>query len=240
VTAKKTENFYRRDPRKALRGMMSLTPEECGVYNVLIDLMYDTWRPLPFHSEDEKRWVVRWINAAPQRVNPIIRRLLDKGRIRLMEIDGRQYLTDDAFEAEAKAVKRGLGRMNGAGNGGGNVAENSGEVGENSGEVGENLPLLDQHSEENQRVIALDKSKNKKKSRKENTKEIPVARPMWGGDPDVRARIKNDPRFGEGWVLSWLDPSRLDGKCIVAATHMAVPKLIACVHLTDFDIVAPP
>lgn len=151
---KKGQNFYRRDPSKALSGMIGLTLEERGVYNTVLDLLYSTWRPL----EDDRPFLANWCGCAVQKLNPIIRRLIEKGRLITFEEGGRIYLSDEAFESERSAVK-GPGQSR---SGRGQVGEKSGEVGEKSAGVEENPAVLDASGEEKQQLAALEKSREEK------------------------------------------------------------------------------
>ncbi|USQ97257.1 DUF1376 domain-containing protein [Caulobacter sp. RL271] len=152
----KRENFYRRDPSKALAGMVGLSLEERAVYNTIIDLLYSTWLPL----EDDRAFIANWCGCAVQKLNPIIKRLIEKERLITFTEGARTYLSDAAFEVERRAVKGPSKTRSGRAQ----VGEKSGEVGEKSGEVeqksdgvGENLPLLDHEIEEIQDVGALEK-----------------------------------------------------------------------------------
>lgn len=51
--------WYKRDPRAALIGMMMLTPEERGIYNTVLDLIYAHDGALP----DDHKMIVPWLNA---------------------------------------------------------------------------------------------------------------------------------------------------------------------------------
>jgi hypothetical protein len=154
----KRENFYRRDPNKALSGMIGLTLEERGVYNTVIDMLYQTWRPL----EDDRRYIANWCGCAVQKLNPIINRLIERGRLITFDEGGRTYLSDEAFEAERKAVKGGAGTRSGRAQ----VGEKSGEVEDKSAGVGQNVPLLDTIIDEKQSVEALEKTREDKKEAK--------------------------------------------------------------------------
>lgn len=151
----KRENFYRRDPNKALSGMIGLSLEERGVYNTVLDMLYQTWRPL----EDDRRYIANWCGCAVQKLNPIIARLLERGRLITFEEGGRTYISDDAFEAERKAVKGGAGTRSGRAQ----VEEKSAEVEEKSASVKQNLELLDTPTTEKQSVRALEKTREDKK-----------------------------------------------------------------------------
>lgn len=151
----KRENFYRRDPNKALSGMIGLSLEERGVYNTVLDMLYQTWRPL----EDDRRYIANWCGCAVQKLNPIITRLLARGRLITFEEGGRTYISDEAFEAERKAVKGGAGTRSGRAQ----VGEKSEEVEEKSAGVETNLALPDTSIEEKQSVVPLEKTREDKK-----------------------------------------------------------------------------
>ncbi len=239
MAVKKTdENFYRRKPRKMLRRLMGMSLEEGAIFNILIDLMYDTWRPLPDHDAGEHAWIVGWCRCAAQKANPILRRLEEKGHIKRVTIDGREYLTDVDFEAEYQEVKvpKKLAK----------VAEKSGEVVANSGEVAENSPLLYPENKQNQSLVETEKSKNKSKTRDREKEKIqkekgPTARP-WPGDPAVRSAVAGDGRYGDDWCVSYLDRStiREDG-AVVAWSGNAFEQLRRCDVLKGLGVViAPP
>lgn len=148
-------NFYRRDPQKALSGMVGLSLEERGVYNTVIDLLYTTWRPL----EDNRHFIANWCGCAVQKLNPILKRLIAQGRLITFEEDGRTYLSDEAFEAERNRFKGASNTRSGRAE----VREKSGEVDEKSAGVGENMPVLDTKHEENQSLPAKEKKRKEKK-----------------------------------------------------------------------------
>lgn len=147
--AGKRENFYRRDPGKALAGMVGLTLEERGVYNTVLDLLYSTWRPL----DDNRAFIANWCGCAVQKLNPILNRLIERGRLIRFEEGGRTYISDEAFEAERTAVKGAAATKSGLGK----VGEKSGEVEEKSAGVGENSALLDGDSAEKQSLTPLER-----------------------------------------------------------------------------------
>lgn len=151
----KRENFYRRDPNKALSGMIGLSLEERGVYNTVLDMLYQTWRPL----EDDRRYIANWCGCAVQKLNPIINRLLERGRLISFEEGGRTYISDEAFEAERKAVKGGAGTRSGRAQ----IREKSGEVEEKSASVEQNPALLDTSTDEKQPLMPLEKTREEKK-----------------------------------------------------------------------------
>ncbi|MFN3582913.1 DUF1376 domain-containing protein [Phenylobacterium sp.] len=160
----KRDNFYRRDPMAALNGMIGMSLEERAVYNVVLDLLYATWRPV----EDNRQFIARWCECAVQKVNPIIDRLIAKGKLQRFEEGGFWYLTNPRFDDERSAVKgAGGGRKSSGpkaevGEKSGEVGEKSGEVGEKSAGVRENVPLLEHETTENQSVTPLEKRREEK------------------------------------------------------------------------------
>lgn len=153
----KRENFYRRDPGASLAGMSSLSLEERGVYNTVIDLLYLTWRPL----EDDRGYIAGHCRCAVQKLNPILNRLVEKGKLILFEEGGRPYISNQKFEDERTDVKGETDTRSGrkvteksAG-----VREKSGEVEEKSASVEKNVSLLGVVIEEKQPVTALDKTR---------------------------------------------------------------------------------
>lgn len=163
------ENFYRRDPGLALQGMSSMSLEERGVYNTVIDLLYLTWRPL----EDDRGYIAGHCRCAVQKINPILNRLIAAGKLVTFVEDGRQYISNPTFERERAAVKGPTKTRSGRAH----VEEKSGEVGEKSEGVGKNPSLLDVETEQKQCDNILDKS------RVEKTRDIPPT-PQEGGERD--------------------------------------------------------
>lgn len=165
------ENFYRRDPGLALQGMSSMSLEERGVYNTVIDLLYLTWRPL----EDDRGYIAGHCRCAVQKVNPIINRLIASGKLVTFNEGGRSYISNPTFERERADVKGPIKTRSGRAG----VEEKSAEVEEKSASVAENSPLLDIKTEENQRDSALDKS------RVDKSRDIPP-NPQNGGEQGGR------------------------------------------------------
>lgn len=193
----KRENFYRREPNKALAGMVGLSLEERGVYNTVLDLLYSTWRPL----EDDRGYIANWCGCAVQKLNPIIRRLIERGRLITFEEGGRTYLSDQAFEDERAAVKGGGSTRSGRGK----VAEKSGEVGEKSAGIEENPPTCRDEDQQKQSDAALDK-------RREDKKEPPNppeggGQPLFDLQPDEKLKVDDvEVAFAE-----WNDLARRRG-----------------------------
>lgn len=147
----KRENFYRRNPSDALSGMVGLTLEERGVYNTIVDLLYLTWRPL----EDSRAYIANHCGCAVQKLNPIIERLIGKGKLIRFEEGGISYLSNRRFEDERSEVKGAPKTRSGRGE----VGEKSAGVGEKSAGVEENPPSCSEKFEEKPDVTALDKTR---------------------------------------------------------------------------------
>lgn len=171
---KKSENFYRRDPGKALSGMVGLTLEERGVYNTVLDLLYSTWRPL----NDDRAFLANWCGCAVQKLNPIVRSLIEKGRLVTFTEGGRAYLSDEAFEEERAKVKGPKPTRSGR--------ADQPEVGEKSAGVEENPPCRNDEAQQNQSVTGLEKNREEKK-------EKPPT-PLKGGQPDLLGGEPEEPK----------------------------------------------
>lgn len=150
----KRENFYRRDPGLALAGMATMSLEERGVYNTVIDLLYLTWRPL----EDNPAYIAGHCMCAVQKLNPILNRLIDKGKLIRFEESGQTYISNPKFEDERNAVKGPSATRSGRAK----VEEKSAGVREKSASVAENPPLLPLDIQQNQPFTALEKSREDK------------------------------------------------------------------------------
>lgn len=174
---RKKDNFYRRDPAKALSGMIGLSLEERGVYNTILDLLYTTWRPL----EDDRRFIANWCGCAVQKINPIIERLIERGRLITFDEAGRTYLSDEAFEAEREAVKGAAKAPKSKG-----VGEKSGEVGEKSGGVEENSSLLEGEIQQKQYDTDAEKRRGEERRESGDADASPVAASPRPKGPPVR------------------------------------------------------
>jgi len=69
--------WYKRDPRAALHGMMSMTLEECGAYNKALDLIYCHDGRL----QDDPAEICTWLNCDPRTWKRIRAKLLDSGKL---------------------------------------------------------------------------------------------------------------------------------------------------------------
>lgn len=70
-------NWYKRDPKAALAGMAVLTLEECGAYNLILDLIYSRDGDLP----DDDRELARLMRCDVRVWRRIRRRLMDLGKL---------------------------------------------------------------------------------------------------------------------------------------------------------------
>jgi len=168
----KRDNFYRRDPGAALSGMAGMTLEERGVYNTIIDLLYLTWRPL----EDNRAYIAAHCGCAVQKLNPLIEKLIQKGKLIRFNEGGCEYISNGRFEAERLAVKGKTTRS-----GRGEVREKSAGVREKSASVEENPPTCGDKIEEKQSVG------NTEKRREEKTRK------------DIVQTPKPDPLYDAAW-----------------------------------------
>jgi uncharacterized protein YdaU (DUF1376 family) len=84
--------WYRRFPDNFIAGTVGLTLEEKGAYSLVLDLMYVRGGPVP----DEPRYIAGVCNCSVRKWNAIRQRLLDLGKIQV--VDG--YLTNHRAEEE--------------------------------------------------------------------------------------------------------------------------------------------
>lgn len=87
--------------------------------------------------------------------------------------------------------------------------------------------------------VSIDNRKNTR--RRKFTTSLPVDYfPAWAGDPVVRQRIVDDPRYGEAFARSYLDSARPDGMGgIVAASMTAFERLSGCAALRGIRVKPP-
>ena len=69
--------WYKRDPHAALQGMMTLTLEERGAYNTVLDLIYSHDGRCP----DNDREIASWLRVDIKRWRRIRKRLIEKGKL---------------------------------------------------------------------------------------------------------------------------------------------------------------
>lgn len=200
---RKTENFYRRDPMAALNGMMGMTLEERGLYNTVLDLLYTTWRPV----EDNRAFIAGWCGCAVQKLNPILDRLIARGKLMRVEDAGIAFITNARFEAERASVKGEAGARKPRAKApdveekSDEVREKSGEVGEKSAGVGQNPSLLDIHIEENQPLTVLDKTREEKIRREPNGSNArdETFEKAWADFPDWGRRRSSRAKALAAW-----------------------------------------
>lgn len=181
----KRGNFYRRDPDAALNGMSKMSLEERGVYNTVIDLMYLMWRPL----EDNPKYIAAHCNCAVQKLNPILRRLIEMGKVLRFEEGGHFYLSNKRFDDERLAVKGPVKTRSGRG-----------EVGEKSAGVSQNPPSCEENPEEKQ-VAILQSRVEQNRYYTEGAREV-IDKPFLDG---LEAKL----REAAGPVLNVASPSLL-------------------------------
>lgn len=90
--------WYRRFPDNFIAGTVGLTLEEKGAYSLLLDLMYVRSGPVP----DEPRYIAGVCNCSVRKWNAIRQRLLDLGKITI--VDG--YLTNHRAEEEIEIARK--------------------------------------------------------------------------------------------------------------------------------------
>lgn len=74
--------WHPREHRAALQGMLSLTLEERGAYNTILDLIYDRGGPVP----DDARWMAGWMGVSLKRWSVLRAALIVKGKIYETEV----------------------------------------------------------------------------------------------------------------------------------------------------------
>lgn len=233
--SRKAENFYRRDPMKALHGMIGLSMDEKATYNTMLDLLYSSWKPLRDQDKDDRKFIANWVGCAPQKLNPIIASLIAKGRIIRVKIAGKLYLSDEAFEAERVNVKGGEASEKHE-----EVEEKSdrspGEVREKSEEVGENCPLLDTDNEENQQVAALEKRRVEKKRKEDDDSKREALDPIfidangWASDSkwwvaDILEQIPDlIPPSNIAVLTGWRDVDRFEWVDVIMGIKVTMSR----------------
>ena len=69
--------WYKRDPRAAVLGMAGLTLDECGAYNMILDLIYMNDGAL----QDDSGMICARLNCDPRVWRRIKAKLLDRGKL---------------------------------------------------------------------------------------------------------------------------------------------------------------
>ncbi len=245
---REVKNFWRCDPHLMLKGCVDLTPEEVGVYIILLNVMYKDWEPLPYGTTGERQAVARRVlNAVPQKVNPIIRRLIERKRFLVVEAGGKTWLTDHRFEEECVTYKG----LDWSPCRAAVLGEKPAEVGTKSQQspdkVPTKYPTSFEKNEQNQGVISTEENKNRIKKEKEKkfgrrgAKKAPAEPsllPRWMGNPAVREACRE--AHGEGWTRSYLDSAQPRDGGVQAGTWYAYDVLFASPALAGLQIFAPP
>jgi hypothetical protein len=208
----KRENFYRRDPGRALAGMQGMTLEERGVYNTVLDLLYLTWRPI----EDNPAYIAAHCGCAVQKVNPILRRLVASGKLVRFDEAGQSYISNPHFEDERQAVKGACGSRSGRAK----VGEKSAEVAENSASVEENAPLLFDEIKQTQQVNPLEKT------RVEKSRPLPQKPPEGAFSPEFTKAWNAYPEEGRATT----NQADSFAEWQPMATEVGAGPLLACVR----------
>lgn len=118
--------WYRRFPDNFITGTVALTLEEKGAYNVVIDMIYARGGPVP----DEPRHIAGICNCSVRKWNAIRQRLLEMGKLVLVEGHLSNPRADEELENAAKTARE-LAE-NGA-KGGNKSAENKATYKKNNG-----------------------------------------------------------------------------------------------------------
>ena len=99
--------WYKRDPSAALRGMRSLTPEERGVYNTILDLIYDSANELI----DDDRFMAGNCNCDVRVYRRVKKRLLHMEKL---YVEGGYLRNRTADEAVATLLAKHISNRNAA------------------------------------------------------------------------------------------------------------------------------
>ena len=96
--------WYKRDPDAAISGMIGLTLEECGAYNIVIDLLYSRDGDLP--ADDH--FFARALHCRPQVWRRVRDQLVAKGKLHY-KTDGK--LTANRVETELITARKLIDKM---------------------------------------------------------------------------------------------------------------------------------
>ncbi len=79
--ARKVEegNWYKREPRKFLRGVRGMGPEAIGAYVVIVDLILEGESPRP----SDLRWLSGWLGCSTRKATLLVASLLATGALGL-------------------------------------------------------------------------------------------------------------------------------------------------------------
>ena len=98
-----TLRWYKRDPRAALIGMQSMTLEQIGAYNLILDLLY-------IHDGaivDHPRQMCRWLGVSTARWQQLRTALIARNKIYVLGGNLRNERVDrELADAQRMAAKR--------------------------------------------------------------------------------------------------------------------------------------
>ncbi len=93
--------WYKRFPEDALAGMMSLNPEQRGIYNTILDLIYLYADELP----DDDRFIIGWCHCDLRRYRRVKAELISAGKL---FTDGGYLRNGRASAGVLEALARGV------------------------------------------------------------------------------------------------------------------------------------
>jgi len=93
--------WYRRFPDNFIAGTVGLTLEEKGAYGLIIDLIYVRGGPVP----DEPRYIAGVCNCSVRKWNSIRQRLIDLGKIEVVDGCLSNHRAEEELEISAKTSR---------------------------------------------------------------------------------------------------------------------------------------
>jgi uncharacterized protein YdaU (DUF1376 family) len=94
--------WYKRDPSAALTGMPNLTLEECGAYNIILDLIYDRGGAI----DDDDRFIAGWLRVHVRVWRRLRRRLIELDKIYVNGPTLRNARADREVEAAQNRIRK--------------------------------------------------------------------------------------------------------------------------------------
>lgn len=170
--------WYRRFPDRFIAGTVRLTLEEKGAYSLVLDLMYVRGGPIA----DEPRYIAGVCNCSVRKWNAIRQRLIDLGKIELVDGCLVNRRAEEELEISAKTAEE---RAESGRKGGEKTAEKSDIVSESS-DLGK--------AELKHTRASLPLHPYRKKEASSTSKEVGAGAPKM----DDRVRLhRDDPAFRE-------------------------------------------
>lgn len=108
-------DWHARYHQDALDGMLSLSLEERGAYNTLLDLIYSRGAAVP----DDCRWLAGWMKCPLKRWNQLRAALIEKGKIYVVEVNGSPCLMNARAQEEITSAKVRREKLKNSGSSGG-------------------------------------------------------------------------------------------------------------------------